>query len=113
MNIQMTIEAKIQFLNTIPVTPKFELPEGVVLPGDVKVDYTGLVRDIATTMVWDHGISSYCWTSEEKLIKVINSETIEAWTQGERVILRGEAINKAKISSPTRIPGFRFRYSYG
>ncbi len=110
----MPIEIGVRFLGKIPIGSKVEVPAGaeVELPGDVKVDWAGLAGGIASTMVLDYGVFAYCSSAEEKLVKVIDGTKLEAEKDGRRVSFEKEEINLARVSSPTRFPGFRFHYSY-
>lgn len=106
------IEARVHFLNKIPVTPHIELTEGTELPGDVNVEWERLVGGIVSTTIMDHGVSGYMYSTTEKLIKVVDQTTLEVEQEGKRIILQAGEINRSRISSPTMIPGFRIHYSW-
>lgn len=108
----MAIEFGVRFLGKIPIGSKIEVPAGAEIPGDVNVDWVGLAEGIVSTMIWDYGVSAYCFSTEERMVKVIDKATLETEKGGRRVSFRGEEINRAKLSSPTRFPGFRFHYFY-
>ena len=108
----MAIEAKALFLGKIPVGLRGELSAGDESPGDVVVDWGGLAMGIVSTIIWDHGISMYIAAKEENAVRVLDKKTLEVGQSGLRILLREHEINRAKISSPTLIPGLRFHYRY-